>query len=173
MSNGGKRALASLFGIHLNEDVPQLQSLVPQRVSNEILSGTLPKFSPATLMLGKNETCHFMDKAAVSVLKTEKLYQNRNTSGSYRLTKKIRIHTGGGTTRPVEQSWYEFKEGVVFVTNERIVFVSPENGFEKKIKNLTAIIPYSDAIAMQFDDKTITLVVPQPQLMAKVLKMLH
>ncbi|MBQ9304308.1 PTS sugar transporter subunit IIC, partial [Butyrivibrio sp.] len=64
MASPGKRALASLFGVHLNEDAPKLTSLVPQRISNEIMTGQLPKFNPSTLMLGKNETCHFMDKAA-------------------------------------------------------------------------------------------------------------
>ena len=38
--------------------------------------------------------------------------------------------------KPVEQSWYEFKEGVIFVTNERIIFVAPKNGFEKKLKTI-------------------------------------
>lgn len=165
--------LASLFGIHLNEDPPQLQSLVPQRISNEIMTGTLPTFRPSTIMLWNNETCHFMDKAALVVQKTEKVYKSRRNGGSYRMTKNFTIHSGGSTTRPVEQHWYEFKEGIIFVTNERIIFVASENGFEKKIKNLTAVIPYSDAIALQFGSLTITIMLPQSQLMVMVLKMVY
>ena len=56
MSSKGKRFVASLFGIHLSEDAPQLQSLVPQKVSNEIMTGQLPKFKPSTIMLNKGET---------------------------------------------------------------------------------------------------------------------
>lgn len=67
MSSKGKRFVASLLGIHLSEDAPQLQSLIPPRISNEIMSGNLPKFNPSTILLGKNETCHFMDKAALAV----------------------------------------------------------------------------------------------------------
>lgn len=70
-------------------------------------------------------------------------------------------------------AWYEFKEGVVFVTNQRIIFVAPENGFEKKIKNLTAVIPYNDAVALQFGSQTITIMLPQAQLMAMVLQMVN
>lgn len=62
MSSKGERFVASIFGIRLSEDVPQLQSLVPKRISNQIMTGQLPKFNPSTIMLGKNETCHFMDK---------------------------------------------------------------------------------------------------------------
>jgi hypothetical protein len=73
----------------------------------------------------------------------------------------------------VEQEWYEFKDGVIFVTNERIIFVAPEHGFEKKIKNLTAVVPYTDAVALQFGSQTITLMLPQAQLMAMVLQMVN
>ncbi len=172
MSGSGSRFIASLFGIRLNEDVPQLNSLVPQRISNEIMTGQLPKFNPSTIMLGKNETCHFMDKAALAIKKKEKTYRTHRTGSSYRVTKNWTVHSTNGRARPVEQEWYEFKEGVVFVTNERIIFVAPENGFEKKVKNLTAVIPYSDAIALQFGSQTINLMMPQSQLMAMVLKLI-
>lgn len=173
MSSNGKRFVASLFGIHLSEDVPQLQSLVPQRVSNEIMTGQLPKFNPSTIMLGKHETCHFMDKAALVVKQKERTYRTHRTGSSYKVTKNWTIHSTNGQAKPVEQEWYEFKEGIVFVTNERIIFVAPEHGFEKKIKNLTATIPYSDAVALQFGSQTINLIIPQSQLMAMVLQMLN
>jgi len=89
------------------------------------------------------------------------------------MTKKLTIHSSGSTIKPEEQCWYEFKEGGIFVTNERIIFVASENGFERKIKHLTAFIPYSDAIALQFGSQTITVMLPKPQLMAMVLKMLQ
>ena len=59
------------------------------------------------------------------------------------------------------------------ITNQRVIFVSPENGFEKNLRMLTAIIPYSDAITLQFGSHTITLILPDSQLMAMVLKMVH
>lgn len=171
MASPGKRVLASLFGIHLNEDAPKLTSLVPQRISNEIMTGQLPKFNPSNLMLGKNETCHFMDKAALVVKQKERSYRTHRGGSSYKVTKNWTWHSANGTARPIDQEWYEYKEGVVFVTNQRIIFVAPENGFEKKISGLTAIIPYSDAITMQFNGKEISLVMPKAQLMAEVLKM--
>ncbi len=173
MSSEGKRFVASLFGIRLSEDAPQLQSLVPQRVSNEIMSGQLPKFNPSTLMLHKNETCHFMDKAALVVKRKERSYQTRRSGSSFKVTKNWTMHSSNGRARPIDQEWYEYKEGVVFVTSQRIIFVAPENGFEKKISSLTAVIPYTDAITMQFNEKEITVVTPQPQLMGMVLKSLY
>ena len=133
MSSKGERFVASIFGIHLSEDVPQLQSLVPKRISNQIMTGQLPKFNPSTIMLGKNETCHFMDKAALVIKQKERSYATRRSGSSYKMTKNWTIHSSNGRTKPVVQEWYEFKEGVAFVTNERIIFVAPEHGFEKKI----------------------------------------
>ena len=173
MAGKGSRFVASLFGVHLSEDAPQLQSLVPQRISNEIMTGQLPKFNPSTILLGKNETCHFMDKAALAVKQKERSYSSRRSGSSYKVTKNWTMHNTHGTTRPIDQEWFEFKEGVVFVTNERIIFVAPEHGFEKKIKNLTAVIPYTDAVALQFGSQTINLMMPQSQLMAMVLQMVH
>ena len=173
MASKGKRFLASLFGIRLNEDAPQLQSLVPQRISNEIMTGQLPTFRPSGIMLGQNETCHFMDKAALAVKQKEKVYQSRRRGGSYKVTKNYTMNSSSSHTKPIEQEWYEFKEGVIFVTNQRIIFVAPENGFEKKIKNLTAVIPYNDAVALQFGSQTITVMLPQSQLMAMVLQMVN
>ena len=173
MSSKGKRFVASLFGIHLSEDAPQLKSLVPQRISNQIMTGQLPKFNPSTIMLGKNETCHFMDKAALAVKQKERSYQTHRNGSSFKVTKKWTMYSLNGRARPIDQEWYEFKEGVVFVTNERIIFVAPEHGFEKRIKNLTAVIPYNDAVALQFGSKTINLMMPQSQLMAMVLQMIQ
>ena len=173
MAGKGSRFVASLFGIRLSEDAPQLQSLVPQRISNEIMTGQLPKFNPSTILLGQNETCHFMDKAALAVKQKERSYSSRRGGSSYKVTKNWTMHNTHGTTRPIDQEWFEFKDGVVFVTNERIIFVAPEHGFEKKVKNLTAVIPYTDAIALQFGSQTINLMMPQSQLMAMVLQMVH
>lgn len=173
MSSSGKRFIASLFGIRLSEDAPHLQSLVPQRISNEIMTGQLPKFNPSTIMLAKNETCHFMDRAALAVKQKERSYSSRRSGSSYKVTKNWTMHKTYGTTKPIEQEWFEFKEGVVFVTNQRIIFVAPEHGFEKKIKNLTAVIPYTDAVALQFGSQTINLMMPQSQLMAMVLQRVH
>lgn len=173
MSNNGKRLLASLMGVHLNEEAPQLESLVPQRISNQIMSGQLPKFNPLTIILGQNESCHFMDRAALVIKKTEKSYQSRRNGRSYRVTKGFTIHSSNTNTKPVVQEWYEYKTGVVFITNKRIIFVSTENGFEKKVRNLTAVIPYSNAVSLQFSSQILTLMLPQAQLFAAVVQMVH
>ena len=67
MSSKGERFVASIFGIRLSEDVPQLQSLVPKRISNQIMTGQLPKFNPSTIMLGRMKHVILLDKAALVI----------------------------------------------------------------------------------------------------------
>lgn len=173
MSCNGKRFVASLFGIHLSENIPVFQSLVPQRISNEIMAGKLLKFNPSTIMLKNNETCHFMDKAAIVVKKKERSYYSCKYDKSYKITKNLTMHSSNRLTNPVDQEWYEFTEGVVFVTNARIIFVALEDGFEKEIKNLTFVVPYNNAVALQFGNQTLNLIMPMPKLMVSVLNMVH
>ena len=99
MASPGKRALASLFGVHLNEDAPKLTSLVPQRISNEIMTGQLPKFNPSTLMLGKNETCHFMDKAALVVKQKERSYRTHRGHGIHQMELPDQLIRSGMSTK--------------------------------------------------------------------------
>ena len=172
MSSNGKRFVASLFGVRLSEDVPQLKSLVPQRITNEIIAGQLPKFNPSTIMLAQNEVCHFMDNAALVLKKTEKSYKSYSRGNCYRVAKGVKFHFSAGNVKPIVQEWNEYKEGVIFITNKRIIFVASDNGFEKKLQNLTAVIPYSDAVSLQFRSQIITIMVPQAQLIVMVLKMI-
>lgn len=108
-------------------------------------------------MMGKNENCHFMDKAALSAKQKERSYATHRLGKSFKVTNNWTMHSTNGRAKPIDQEWFEFKEGGVFVTNEKIIFVAPENGFEKNIKNLTAVISYTDAVALQFGSQTLNL----------------
>lgn len=60
-----------------------------------------------------------------------------------------------------------------FVPNQRIIFVVPETEFKKKVKNLTAVIPYSYAVSLQFSGQIITMMLPQAHLKASVFQLIH
>ena len=50
-----------------------------------------------------------------------------------------------------------FHAGVLYITNQRIIFQAKENGFDKSFKYLTAFVPYSNGIELQFGNKSYTL----------------
>lgn len=172
MSSNSKRWFSALFGIHLSEDPPKLESLVPARISADIMNGKLPVFHPSTLFLEPNETCHFMDRAALVC----QVKENGSISKRYGGTNRSLLRSFFGdirVTRPFEQSWTEYKEGIIFVTNKRIVFIEPNNGFEEKISRLTTAVPYEDAIVLQFGKKHVALIVSDSQLIHRILKLIY
>lgn len=124
-------------------------------------------------MLAPNEVCRFIDKAALVTQKIQKEYKRRSKGSSFRIAKGITIHSGGGTTTPIEHTVTEYTQGFIYITDQRIIFVAQEKSFEKKIKNLTAVVPYSDAVGLQYGSQMYNLLVPQSDLLVNVLHMLY
>ena len=64
--------------------------------------------------------------------------------------------------------------GVLLVNTGKLsaYFVSDGQGFEKKFKTLTACIPYTNAVKLQFGNTTITLMVPDGNAANQVVSMI-
>ena len=86
------------------------------------------------------------------------------------LFKGTSIYTGRGQTRSHEESEFEQINGVLFITNQRIIFSSNNEGFVYELSKLTALQPYANAVEMQFSNKTITIFVPDGNIVATVLR---
>ena len=64
-------------------------------------------------------------------------------------------------------------KGLLYVTNKRIIFVSDKNAFDKKLKSLTAITPYSNAVQLQFSSKTYTVLVPDGGVVSALVSLIN
>ena len=84
--------------------------------------------------------------------------------------KGYTAHLGHSESVPISEP--EYTKGIFYITNERVIFVAKNHGFDKKIKNLTAITPYTDAIGLQFGSKTYNLLLPDGETPKLVLDML-
>lgn len=61
--------------------------------------------------------------------------------------------------------------GILYVTNQRIVFQAFEKGFDKTYRYLTAVTPYVDACELQFGSKTYNMYVDDGNLLYEVLQL--
>lgn len=86
--------------------------------------------------------------------------------------KGVTYRIGASRGIPVKKRVQEYTNGLLYITNQRIIFVAREKGFEKKVKDLTATIPYSDAVGLQFGGKTYCLLLPQSDLVVRTLRIL-
>jgi hypothetical protein len=148
--------------------IPTVTSILPLAAKQEILAGRLPILNTDKLFLKKGEKIHYIDKAINLELKTVKQYRHVGHS-SPGLLKGNRWNVGVG--KPIEYTEPISHRGILYVTNQRIVFQASEWGFDKTYKYLTAITPYSDACEMQFGNKTYNILVADGNLLYEVLQL--
>lgn len=138
------------------EQPPQLTSIYPTVAVNKVNSGKLPTIVADKIILQNGEVCHFVDVAAVVTEKKRRM--TTHMGGSYHIFKGYTAHLGQSQSIPVSEPHYT--RGILYVTNQRIIFVARENGFDKKIKALTALTSYSDGVSLQFGGKTYAVMLP-------------
>ena len=141
----------ALFG---GKQLPTVTSILPVAAKQEIMAGRLPILNADTIFPKKGERIHFIDKAMNMEVKTTKTYEHIGLS-TPGLFKGNRVNYGRG--KPIERQENVFHAGVLYITNQRIIFQAKENGFDKSFKYLTAFVPYSNGIELQFGNKSYTL----------------
>ena len=160
--------ISKIMGIVPPEKPPLLVSIFPRAAAQRIHQGKLPIIQADKLILERGEVCHFVDVAAL--LTTKKRYRTSRAGGSYRITKGFTFHLGNSETVPMAEP--EYTSGIFYITNQRIVFVANRYGFDLRLKKLTAITLYSDAVSLQFGGKSYAILLPDPDTANLVIKLL-
>lgn len=155
---------------HYDETIP---AFMPSGAIDQINRGVLPVMNTNKLILGKGEVCHFSERAIRVTEKKSRHYEGGSQGVSIRIAKGVTYRTGRHRGTPVDEITYVKTKGLLYITNKRIVFVSDEQAFEKKYKSLTACIPYTNAIKLQFGNAIITLMVPDGNVVNNVISMIH
>ena len=107
------------------------------------------------IMLTKGEECHFVERCILITEKVSKHYEGRHNGYSVKLPKHVTYRTGKSRGTPVEDVTQEKTKGLVYITDKRVIFVADKNVFDKKLSSLTACVPYSNALKLQFGTKLI------------------
>ena len=157
----------SLFGI---KRIPKIVSILPFSAKQEIQAGRLPILNTDKLFLKKGEKIHYIDKAIHLEIKKKKVYKHIGHS-SPGLLKGNRWSSGVAT--PTEYDELVQHRGILYVTNQRIVFQSPETGFDKAYRYLTTVQPYTDACVLQFGNKSYNMYVEDGNILYQVLQLIQ
>lgn len=164
-----------LLDLFRTRKTPTVQTILPDAARQEILRGRLPILRTDKIFLKNGETCHYIDKAIYEKKIVKKQYVRRNYGTSYRgiIFKDVRHHYGSGQTDVVDNVQYETLRGILFVTNQRIIFVGDQNGFDKRLDDLVAATPWSNCIEFQFSKETYKLFVPDGNVINRVLHLVR
>lgn len=143
-------------------------SILPIAAKHEILESRLPQLNTDKVFLKKGEVCSYIDKAILNIHVKKKMSQHIGHS-SPGLFKGTRI--GTGITRPIEYEEIKQQKGILYITNKRVIFQATQNAFDKQHRYLTSIEPYSNAVVLQYGDKTYELIVADGSIVDYVLKL--
>jgi len=160
--------LDAIFGN--KNKIPQINSILPVAAKQEIEAGRLPILNTDKLFLKRGERIHYIDKAINLEIKTNKVYRHVGHSGPG-ILKGNRYNVG--VAKPIETQELIQHRGILYVTNQRIVFQASEWGFDKTYKYLTAIEPYIDACELQFGNKSYNIIVADGNLLNQVIQLIQ
>lgn len=157
----------AIFGTQ--NQIPTVTTILPDAARQEIVAGRLPILNTDKLFLKRGEKIHFIDKAINLEQKVVKEYVHtgHSTPG---LLKGNRWSIGRGKT--IEHTKMIQHRGILYITNQRIVFQATEWGFDKTYRYLTAITPYSNACEMQFGNKSYCMIVADGSVVNRVLQLI-
>ena len=145
-------------------------SILPIAAKNEIMAGRLPQINTDSLFIKKGEKCVYIDKAILNVHKKKKVrrYVGHSAPG---LFKGTRVHM----SRPIETEYEDTEQfkGILYITNKRVVFQAKENAFDKQHRYLSAIVPYSNAVILQYGQKNFELIVSDGSVVYQALKLIN
>lgn len=137
----------------------ELSNPVPaQRQLSVQPDGALPViFDPSVLLLA-GEMCHYTGNATQYIPKSKVVGYTGGSSGfSFRIAKGVTYRTGSSRGKQVREKVVETHPGKFVVTNMRVIFMSADGGFDKKIDNMTMLTPADDGIIMQFSSQIFTI----------------
>lgn len=163
-----------LLDIFRQPKTPMVTTILPDVAKQEILSGRLPILRTDKIFLKQNEACHYIDKAIYEKKTTKKRYVRRNNGYSMPgLFKGTRIQMGGGYTDVEDNVQYETYRGIIYLTNQRIIFVGDQMGFDKNLGDIVATTPYSNCLEIQFSKETYRLFVPDGNVLNRALHLIR
>ncbi len=149
--------------------IPTVISILPVAAKQEIEAGRLPILNTDNLFLKKGEKIHYIDKAINLEIKTKKTYAHIGRSSPGLLNGN---RWNAGVAKPIESTELIQHRGILYVTNQRIVFQASEWAYDKAYRYLTAIKPYADACELQFGNKTYNMIVADGNILYRVLQII-
>lgn len=119
----------------------------------------LPVITPSGLILKPDELCHYQGAAHTEKTSSRIAgYTTQHVGGSVRIAKGMSIRSGGNQRRAVRETLTETSNGILYVTNKRLVFIATKNAFDKSLTALSAYVPNQGHITLLFGNQSFDLI---------------
>lgn len=157
----------------LNSSFDDIFESTPTEISS--LHEKFPEIYTDDIYLQPGEKCYFYSKVQLIDRKVVKDYLRKSIGASMPgLFKGDRWGSGFSWKKEVgeheERSAYT---GMLYVTSKRTIFVEKTKGFDKRHTSISAIMPYSDGIEIQYGSKTYLLMTEDAVQLYELYELLH
>lgn len=98
-----------------------------------------------TIVLKKGEVCYY--EYGATAYHEKNIVTGHSNSGagmSFRVADGVYLRTGGGDSQVIRENVGEYFEGTLYITNFRIVLLTPKYGFDIPFSKINQIIEHSD-----------------------------
>lgn len=122
------------------------------------------------VILHDDEVCHFCQDAKYRKVKNLVVGHKSTSSGSSaKFFDGFYSHSGSTESRTIRDDVEDYCDGKFTITNKRIIFTGDKWAFDRKIKDLTAINPFSNALSLQFGDTPYVILTTNAEYAYKIL----
>ena len=128
-----------------------IKKLTTDERMDELDKGNLPIENSGSVMLAKDEVCHFHSSVTYIKVKERVIgYKGGGAGVSFRIAKGLSIHTGSENKKAVRGNVVQEEKGSLTITNKRIIGSAFNVSFDKKISSLSSIESDWNAVLLQF-----------------------
>ncbi len=137
--------------------------------------GELPIVHDTPVLLNSGEFAHLSMRAVRSITKNKAVGRTGGFGGvRFRVAKGVSLYSGTGRSRNIYQDVTDSFSGQLIVTNQRLLFINSQQGFECKLKDISAITETgNDGVTIQTNGKAYSLSVVSQMLLTEVLRILR
>lgn len=121
----------------------------------EFLTNGLPILNIDTLLLAKNEVCHFFSDACFCKTKQQTVgYEAGSRGVSFRIMKGMSFRVGNFRGHNIKADITETTNGLIYLTNKKIIFSAVKNSTAIKYNDIINLNIADNKLQIQTDKKT-------------------
>ena len=144
--------------LKIEEEKNKEQELLKEKweeQKKEFLTNGLPILVVDTLLLAKNEVCHFMGDACFCKIKQQTVgYENGSRGVSFRVMKGISFRVGNYRGHYINEEITEKTNGTIYLTNTKIVFSAIKNSCVIKFNDIMNLNVIDNMLQIQTEKTT-------------------
>ena len=149
-----KYFMAAVKGERICEHSTNKSERLPMQRKQLADDEPLPIIMSSNALMTEGEYCHYYSQAIF--VKTKNVvvgYTGGSNGVSVRVMKGMSVRVGASKSTPIRSDVQEKYQGMLTITNKRIIFSGVKGSFDKKISSLSTITPLEDGIVFQFGEK--------------------